>query len=358
VHHNLTLGPGKGGIRFHPEVDLAETGALSMLMTFKNSLMGLPLGGAKGGVRCDPGSMSRRELQSLTRRYTTEITRFIGPNLDIPAPDMGTNGQTMAWIMDTYSTETGWVVPGVVTGKPIEVGGSQGRVEATGRGVAYTVVEAAKHLDFTLDESIKVAVQGFGNVGSIAAKKISKLGCTIVAVSDVKSGLYNPKGLDLNKVTKWVQEHRFLEGYPEAEHVSNMDLLELPCDILIPAATSGQITSKNAQKIKARVVAEGANGPMDLEATDILTEKGVFIIPDILCNAGGVTVSYFEWIQGNQSHYWSEKEVNNRLWEVLSSAFQNVIRYKQKFKCDMRTASMMAGIRRISRAMLWRGFFP
>ena len=225
VHHNLTLGPGKGGIRFHPEVNLSETGALSMLMTFKNALMGLPLGGAKGGVRCDPTAMSRREIQSLTRRYTTEIMRFIGPNLDIPAPDMGTNAQTMAWIMDTYSQETGYVVPGVVTGKPTEIGGSKGRVEATGLGVTYTIIEAAKHLDITLDESVKVAVQGYGNVGAVSAQKLAKVGCKIVAVSDVVGGIYNSNGLDIEKVNKWMQEHRTLAGFPNADKVSNSELL-------------------------------------------------------------------------------------------------------------------------------------
>jgi glutamate dehydrogenase (NAD(P)+) len=358
VHHNMTLGPAKGGIRYHHDVSLSEVAGLAMLMTFKCALMGLPLGGAKGGIRVDPSKLSRGELQRMTRRYTTEILPFIGPDKDIPAPDVGTNGQTMAWIMDTYSQEIGHAVPGVVTGKPIDIGGSLGREEATGRGVVYCLIEAAKHLGITLDEKVTVAVQGFGNVGSAAAKKMVKIGCKVVAVSDVSGGIYNPKGLNLDDVQNWIQKNKTLKGYPEASPVSNEELLELPCDILIPAALEGQITAKNAPKIKAKIIAEGANGPTSDEADAILSERGIFIIPDILANAGGVTVSYFEWVQGLQQLFWTEKEVNNKLWDIMSAAFARVLAISTEKKCTMRTAALIAGIQRLSRAMLSRGFFP
>lgn len=358
VHHNMTLGPAKGGIRYHQDVSLSEVAGLAMLMTFKCALMGLPLGGAKGGIRVDPTKLSRGELQRMTRRYTTEILPFIGPDKDIPAPDVGTNGQTMAWIMDTYSQEIGHAVPGVVTGKPIEVGGSLGREEATGRGVVYCIIEAAKHLNVNLDENIKVVIQGFGNVGSAAGRKIAKIGCKVVAVSDVSGGIYNPKGLNLDDVNAYIAKNKTLKEYPEAQSVTNSELLELPCDILIPAALEGQITGKNADKIKARIIAEGANGPTSGDADEILFDKGIFIIPDILANAGGVTVSYFEWVQGLQQLFWTEKEVNNKLWDIMSGAFARVLQISMEHKCNMRTAALVAGIQRLSKAMLSRGFFP
>jgi glutamate dehydrogenase (NAD(P)+) len=358
VHHNTTLGPGKGGIRYHPEVNLGETSALAMMMTFKNSLMRLPLGGAKGGIRCDPTKLSRREKQSLTRRYTSEIYSFIGPDKDVPAPDIGTDAQTMAWLMDTYSAQTEYSVPGVVTGKPIEIGGSLGRVDATGRGVIYCVIEAAKRLGLVLDETTKVAVQGFGNVGYYSAKIISNIGCKVVAVSDVSGGVYNPKGLDLDELSRWITENKVLKGYPKAEFVTNEALLELPVDILIPAALSGQITEHNAHKIQCKILAEGANGPTTKAASQILDSRGVFMIPDILANAGGVIVSYFEWVQGIQGYFWSEKDVNNRLWETISSAFNRVYEFHSQRKVDMRTSAFAVSTQHLAKAMLWRGFFP
>jgi glutamate dehydrogenase (NAD(P)+) len=358
VHHNTTLGPGKGGIRYHPEVSLAETAALSTLMTFKNSLVRLPLGGAKGGIRCDPTKLSRREKQSLTRRYTSEIFMFIGPDRDIPAPDVGTDQQTMAWVMDTYSAQLGFAVPGVVTGKPIEIGGSLGRMDSTGRGVVYTIIEAAKRLNMDLGEGTTVAIQGFGNVGYHTAKIISNIGCKLVAVSDVSGGAYNPKGLDVNDLRNWINENRTFKGYPKGDFVTNEELLEIQCDILVPAALSNQITESNAHKIKCRVLAEGANGPTTVEANRILDDKGVFTIPDILANAGGVIVSYFEWVQGMQNFFWSEKDVNNKLWEIISSAFNRVYEFHTTRKVDMRLSAFAVSLDHIAKAMLWRGFFP
>ncbi len=358
VHHSMSMGPAKGGIRYHPSVSLSETAALAMLMTFKCSLMNLPLGGGKGGIAVDPSKLSRGEKQRLTRRYTTEILPFIGPEKDIPAPDVGTDSQTMAWILDTYSQELGYCVPGVVTGKPIEVGGSLGREEATGRGVVYTIIEASKALNIKLDENTKVAVQGFGNVGRAAAKKMQKIGTTVVAVSDYTGGIYNPKGLDLDHVSAYIAKNKTLGGYPEAEAISNEQLLELPCDILIPAALEGQITDKNAAKVKAKIIAEGANGPTESAADKILFEKNVFVIPDILANAGGVVVSYFEWVQGIQKLFWTEKEVNNKLFEIMSNTFAKVYAVSLEKKVNMRTAALICGIDRLSKAMLSRGFFP
>jgi glutamate dehydrogenase (NAD(P)+) len=350
VHHNTTLGPAKGGIRYHPEVNLAETSSLAMLMTLKNSLVRLPLGGAKGGIRCDPTKLSRREKQSLTRRYTSEIFMFIGPDKDVPAPDVGTDQQTMAWVMDTYSAQLGYPVPGVVTGKPIEIGGSLGRLDATGRGVVYTII--------VLGESTSVAVQGFGNVGYHSAKIISNVGCKVVAASDVSGGVYNPKGLDLNDLVSWISAHKTLAGYPHGDAVTNDELLELPVDILIPAALNNQITKDNASRIKCKILAEGANGPTTMEASRILQDKGVFTIPDILANSGGVIVSYFEWVQGMQNFFWSEKDVNNKLWEIISNAFNRVYQVHTQRKIDMRLAAFADSIEHLARAMLWRGFFP
>jgi len=358
VQHNTTLGPAKGGIRYHMDVNLAETSALAMLMTLKNSLVGLPLGGAKGGVRCDPTQMSRREKQSLTRRYTSEISMLLGPETDIPAPDIGTDAQTMAWLMDTYSSQVGHAVPGVVTGKPIEIGGSLGRVDATGRGVVYTVIEAAKRLRLDLSASTRVAVQGFGNVGYHSAKILSDVGCTIVAVSDVTGGIYNTKGINLEELRSYILQNRTVKGFAGGDYVSNDELLELDVEILIPAALSGQITEKNANKVKCKILAEGANGPTTPEGDAILLEKGVFTIPDILANSGGVIVSYFEWVQGLQKFFWSEKDVNNKLWEIISSAFNRVYDFHNQKGLDMRHSALAVSLEHLSKAMLYRGFFP
>ena len=364
VQHNMTLGPGKGGIRFHPNVSLSETAGLAMLMTFKCSLVGLPLGGAKGGVRVDSRQLSRSEAQSLTRRYTTEINMIIGPDRDVPAPDVGTDAQHMAWIMDTYSQERGFSIPGVVTGKPIEIGGSLGRAESTGRGVVYSIQHAVRHLTDNgksaprLDNSTTCAVQGFGKVGAVAAHEIQQLGVKVVAVSDVSHAIHNRNGLNIDDVSKYIVKHGTLEGYPEGEAISNEDLLALPVDILIPAAIDGVVTKENCHKVKARIIAEGANGPLTTEATKDLEGRGVFILPDVLCNAGGVIVSYFEWVQGLQNFFWSEEEVNQKLGEVMKTAFNRVIDTQTKFKCGMKTAALIAGVDRLNRAMLLRGLFP
>jgi glutamate dehydrogenase (NAD(P)+) len=364
VQHNMTLGPGKGGIRFHPEVNLSEVAGLAMLMTFKCSLVGLPLGGAKGGIRVDPSQLSRQEAQALTRRYTTEINMIIGPDKDIPAPDVGTDGQHMAWMMDTFSQERGFAIPGVVTGKPIEIGGSLGRAESTGRGVVYTIQHAAKHLAQMgkpgpkMDSSTTVAVHGFGKVGAVAALEIYHLGTKVVGVSDISGGIYNKTGLNIPDVIKYFNAHRTLVGYPEAEAISNEDLLALPVDVLIPAAIDGVITKANVKNVKARIIAEGANGPVTTEAINDLEERGVFIIPDVLCNAGGVIVSYFEWVQGIQNFFWTESEVNAKLAEVMATAFKKVMDIQARYRCGMKTAALIAGVDRLNRAMLLRGLFP
>lgn len=358
VQHSLTLGPGKGGIRYHPSVTLSETAALAMLMTLKCSLFNLPLGGAKGGIRCNPHDLSRKEKQNLTRRYTSEIANIIGPDKDIPAPDIGTDEQIMAWMMDTYSQEVGFAVPGVVTGKPIEIGGSLGRNDATGQGVAYSIICAAKHLNITLDKNVSVVVQGFGKVGASAARKMDKIGCKVIAVSDENGGLYNKKGLNLHELNEHIKAKNPLSTYKEAEPISNEDLLELGCDILIPAAIEGQITQQNAKKIKCKIMAEGANGPTTPEADPILFDQGIFVIPDILANAGGVTVSYFEWVQGLQKFFWDEKEVNNELWNIMSGTFDKVVQIQKEYKVTMRIAALISSLRHLSKAMLVRGFFP
>jgi glutamate dehydrogenase (NAD(P)+) len=364
VQHSLTLGPGKGGIRFHPEVNLSEVAGLAMLMTFKCSLVGLPLGGAKGGIRVDSNKLSRQEAQALMRRYTTEINMIIGPDRDIPAPDVGTDGQHMAWMMDTFSQERGFAVPGVVTGKPIEIGGSLGRNESTGRGVVYTIQHAAKHLAHIgkptprIDGTTTVAVHGFGKVGAVAAQEIAALGCKIHAVSDHTTGIYSKSGLNVNDLVKWIHHNKTLEGYKEADHITNEELLALPVDVLIPAAIDGVITEKNVSKVKAKIIAEGANGPITNDALNELESRGVFIIPDVLCNAGGVIVSYFEWVQGLQSFFWSENEVNAKLAQVMENAFKRVVAIQAEYKCGMKTAALIAGVDRLNRAMLLRGLFP
>ncbi len=356
VQHNDVLGPFKGGIRYHPDVNLGEVSALAMWMTWKCALVGLPLGGAKGGVACDPMELSRKELQAMTRRYTAEIMNFIGPDMDIPAPDMGTNDQVMAWVMDTYSQHKGYAVAEVVTGKPVEIGGTQGRREATGRGVVYVMMEAAKHLNIDLARCT-AAVQGFGNVGSVVVKELADIGVKVVAVSDRTGGFYDPKGLPVESILEYAAKNPDLGGCPFGEKVSNADLLEVKCDILVPAALSMQITGANAGKLKCRILAEGANGPTTLEADAIIQQKEIFVIPDILANAGGVIVSYFEWVQDLQNFFWTEEEVNKRLREILTRAFHQVLDMSKREKVGMRQAALMLGISRVARAMLWRGLY-
>src|SRR5712691_2405237 len=315
VWHNLARGPAKGGIRFHPNSDLDEIRALAMLMTWKCACVKIPYGGAKGGVTCDPKALSLRELEHLTRRFTTEISDMLGPDSDIPAPDVNTNAQIMAWMMDTYSMHRGYSVTGVVTGKPVSIGGSEGRSEATARGAVYTIIETAKHLGMDI-EGARVVVQGFGNAGMFSAKLMHELGAVIVGLSDTSGAIANQKGLDPNRVDAYKRETGAVTGFPGAERISNAQLLELDSDILIPAAIENQIGEHNAPRIKAKIIAEAANGPTSPEADRILFEKGVFLIPDILCNAGGVTVSYFEWVQDLQNLFWREATINARLKEV------------------------------------------
>ncbi|MFL5658622.1 MAG: Glu/Leu/Phe/Val family dehydrogenase, partial [Ktedonobacteraceae bacterium] len=316
VQHNLARGPAKGGIRFSPDVSLDEMRALAMWMTWKCAVVGIPFGGAKGGVICDPQTMSCSELERMTRRYTTEIAHLIGPNSDIPAPDMNTNPQVMGWMMDTYAARQGYTVPAVVTGKPLAVGGSEGRLEATARGIQVVTREALLDLGMQLDRC-SVVVQGFGNVGSITARLLSNLGCTIVGVSDVQGGLYHPNGINMHMALHYFGEHGCLTGMPGTETVTNSELLELPCDVLVPAALENQITNRNAARIKARLIIEAANGPTTPEADCILNDRGVTIMPDILANAGGVTVSYFEWVQGLQHFFWTEQEITGRLEDIM-----------------------------------------
>ncbi len=359
VQHNAVLGPCKGGIRYSEEVTLGEVSALAMLMTWKTALVGLPLGGAKGGVTIDPRPLTRQELQRLTRRYTSEIVNFIGPENDIPAPDMGTNDQVMAWIMDTYSQLKGHSVPGVVTGKPVPLGGSLGRREATGRGVVYCIMEAAKKLKWKLDKKITVAIQGFGQVGEAAAKKVEKIGCRLVAVSDHSGAIFNPKGLPYFELARFKGQKKYFKDFKNAERISHEELLTLKCDILIPAAGEGAITSAIAKKLKCRMIAEGANGPTTSEANKVLEGRDdIFVIPDILANAGGVTVSYFEWVQVLQNFFWSEKEINEKLFRIIQKAFGEVYEESKKQSCSLRTAALTLAIRKISQAMLSRGLFP
>jgi len=357
VQHNNTLGPFKGGIRYHPDVTLDEITALAMLMTWKCALMGLPYGGAKGGIPCDPRAMSRGELERMTRRYTSEIFLIIGPDMDILAPDLGTDEQIMAWIMDTYSMQRGVTVPGVVTGKPLLLGGSLGRGQATGRGVYYVAVEAAKLLGLTL-EGARVAVQGFGNVGRTVAHQLKQEGCRVVAVTGSRGGRYQPDGLDLDRLVAHVAGGGRLEDCPEGDRIENTELLEVPCEILVPAAVSGQITEANAHRIRARIMAEGANAPTTPMADMILRELGVLVIPDILANAGGVTVSYFEWVQDLQFYFWTEREINLRLREIMSAAFQRVHAVAEQHRTDLRTAALMIAVKRVTDGHRLRGTYP
>ncbi len=357
IQHNDTRGPAKGGIRYHPSVTLDETRALAALMTLKTAVVNIPYGGAKGAVVCDPKLMSQGELERLTRRYASEISVLIGPERDIPAPDIGTNPQVMAWIMDTYSMLKGYSVLGVVTGKPIGVGGSKGRFEATGRGCTTSAKLAAAHLGISLNRAT-VVVQGFGNVARSAAKLLAADGCRIIAISDSKGGTYNPKGLDLESLLNYKKQTGSVVGFADSESVTNTELLALPCDILVPAAIEDQIVKANAPDVKARIIVEGANAPTTPEANEILNDKGVFVVPDILANAGGVVVSYFEWVQGVQAFFWSEDEVNHQLQRVMDSAFGEVLEMSQREKVDMRDAAYMLAIKRIADAMEARGIFP
>ena len=357
VQHNLGRGPAKGGIRYHQDVSLDEVKALAMWMTWKCAVVGIPYGGGKGGVIVDPKKLSQKELEGLSRRFFTEIEVLIGPEKDIPAPDVNTNAQVMAWFMDTYSMHQGYTVPGVVTGKPISLGGSEGRNEATARGCIYTIVEAARHRGMDLRKA-RVAVQGFGNAGSIAARLIAEEGSTVVAVSDSTGGIHNPAGLDVAKVIAWKGEHGTVQGFPGASDVTNAEVLEVECDILIPAALENQITDRNAGRVKAKLVAEAANGPTTPDADVILAANGVFMIPDILCNAGGVTVSYFEWVQDLNRDQWTEIEVNEKLRVMMKKAFHETLAIAERESCDMRTAAYLLAVERVANAMTMRGLYP
>jgi glutamate dehydrogenase (NAD(P)+) len=357
VQHNLGRGPAKGGIRYHQNVSIDEVKALAMWMTWKCAVVGIPFGGGKGGVIVDPKKLSLKELEALTRRFTTEISVLIGPERDIPAPDVNTNAQVMAWMMDTYSMHQGYTVPGVVTGKPISLGGSEGRNEATARGAVYTVVDAAAHLGMDLTKAT-VAVQGFGNAGSIAARLIRDEGATVIAVSDTGGGILNRGGLDVDRVIGWKKEHGTVAGFPGAKAISNDELLAVECEVLIPAALENQISAANAGRVKAKIVAEAANGPTTPEADAILHDNGVFIIPDILCNAGGVTVSYFEWVQDLNRDHWSEAIVNAKLKEIMDRSFGEVLAMSLLEEVNMRTAAYLVAVQRVADATAMRGLYP
>jgi glutamate dehydrogenase (NAD(P)+) len=358
VQHHLSLGPTKGGLRYHPEVALGEVAALAMWMSWKCALAGLPYGGAKGGISCDPRKLSIAELERLTRRYTQEMIPFIGPQIDVMAPDVGTNEQTMAWMMDTYSMQVGSTVPSIVTGKPVAVGGSLGRRESTGKGVAYLIGRAMDTIGLQAQQATAV-VQGFGNVGSIAAYALANHGLKIIAVSDVSGGIFNSRGLDTWKLNEYVASNKTVVGFPEAEPITNEQLLTLPCDVLVPAALERQITGENAAKVQCRILAEGANGPTTPEADVILSRRDdLFIIPDILCNAGGVIVSYFEWVQDLQSFFWSESEVLDKLNRILEGAFMQTLTLSRKEKISMRLAALTLGVKRVVEAKRLRGLYP
>lgn len=358
VQHLLTMGPTKGGIRYAPDVNLGEVAALAMLMTWKCAIVGLPFGGAKGGVRVDPLALTRSEKQRVTRRYTAEIINFIGPNKDIPAPDMGTDEQVMAWIMDTYSQQVGHSEPAVVTGKPPALGGSVARREATGRGLVSLLPMAAQQARLAV-EGACVSVHGFGNVGRYAALAAEQLGARVVAISDISGGVYNGKGLDIQDAMDYVDKHRTLEGFTGGgDRITNEELISADCDVLMPCATGGVITGDNAGDIKAKLIMEGANGPTTLAADEILNDRGVIVVPDILANAGGVTVSYFEWVQDLQNYFWSESEIVGRLREIMSRAFDEVVSVATKHETDLRTAALIRGIRKVADAKLARGVFP
>jgi glutamate dehydrogenase (NAD(P)+) len=356
VQYNITLGPAKGGIRYHPDVSLDEVTALAAWMTWKCAVAHIPFGGGKGGVICDPTRMSRRELEALTRRYVAEIVDAIGPEKDVPAPDVNTNDQIMAWFMDTYSMHVGHTATAVVTGKPIEMGGSLGRREATGRGVMIVTRDAAKHLGVNI-KGATVAVQGFGNVGSVSADLLAKEGAKIVAVTDWKGGVYNKNGLDITKMLEFSKQNKTIDGFPGGESLGNDELFKLDVDILVPAALENQITIENAPSIKAKIVTEGANGPTTPEAHRHLHERGVFVIPDILANSGGVTTSYFEWVQDRHGYFWPESEVNEKLEAKMCEAFADVLDTSKKYKVDMRTAAYIVAISRVATVTKMRGMY-
>jgi len=356
VQYNITLGPAKGGIRYHPDVTLDEVTALAAWMTWKCAVAHVPFGGGKGGVICDPTRMSRRELEALTRRYIAEIVDAIGPEKDVPAPDVNTDAQVMAWVMDTYSMHVGHTSTAVVTGKPIEMGGSLGRREATGRGVMIVTREAAKHLGIDI-KGARVAVQGFGNVGSVSADLLNKIGAKIVAVTDWKGGVYNDTGLDIPGMLDYAKQHKTIDGFPGGEPLENEQLFGLDVEVLVPAAMENQITMENASGIKAKIIAEGANGPTTPDATKHLHQRGVFVIPDILANAGGVTTSYFEWVQDRHGYFWEEDEVNKRLEAKMCEAFEDVLKTSAKYKTDMRTAAYIVAINRVATVTKMRGMY-
>lgn len=356
VMHNTSRGPAKGGIRFDMNVSLDEVKALAAWMTWKCAVVNIPFGGAKGGVICDPLKMSVGELERVTRRYTSGIVSTLGPDSDVPAPDVNTNERVMAWLMDTYSMHVGHTVNAVTTGKPVEMGGSLGRREATGRGVMFTAIDALNHLKMDV-KGATVAVQGFGNVGSVAAQLMAREGCKIVAISDRTGGYHNPKGIDVDDAIAHVKKHRSLEGYNKGDVITNEQLLELEVDVLVPAALENVITTKNAKKVKAKVICEGANGPTTAAADAILDEKGIFVIPDILANAGGVTVSYFEWVQNRGGYYWDEQTVNDRLKSIMDKSFADVLKLSQQHKVNMRTAAYMVAISRVATVHRLRGIY-
>lgn len=369
VQHNNARGPYKGGMRYHPDVTLDEVRALAMWMTWKCALVGIPFGGAKGGVVCNPKEMSKGELERLTRRFVSEISIIIGPDRDIPAPDVYTDAQVMAWILDTYSMNKGYCVPGIVTGKPISIGGSLGRNEATGRGCMFSIIEALKHSDYKIIKEDKenyridgatVAVQGFGNVGSVAAKLLSEKGAKIIAVSDSKGGILKKgkDGLDIDKLIEHKLKTRSVSDFSDTTELKSKEIFKVKCDILVPAALENQITGENADHIKAKIVAEGANGPTTPEADKILSERDIFVIPDVLANAGGVIVSYFEWVQSLQQLVWTERDVNERLREIMQRSFRETIDAKEEYNTDMRTAAYMLAVERVSDAVTIRGIFP
>jgi glutamate dehydrogenase (NAD(P)+) len=357
VQHNTGPGPTKGGIRFHQDVTLQEVKALAMFMTWKCAVVGLPYGGAKGGVTVNPKLLSQTELQNMTRRYTTELQFMFGPNQDIPAPDVNTNAQIMAWLMDTYSMNVGHSVPGVVTGKPIALGGSQGRSEATGRGVVFALEEAAPKINLDLSGATAI-VQGFGNVGSVAARLLQQTGVKVIGVGEVYGSIYNPDGIDINELLAYKAKNGRIDGFPDVELVGNRELLELPCDILVPAALENQIDADNAPKIQAKIIVEGANGPTSPEADDILNDRGIMIVPDILANAGGVTVSYFEWVQALQAFPWTEQQVNERLKQIMTNSFNSVFETAQQYEVSMRTGAMVYAVTRVAEFTQLRGIYP
>ena len=358
VQHNTSRGPTKGGIRYHPDVDVSETTALAMWMTWKCAVVNIPYGGAKGSVKVDTKLLSKRELEKLTRRFASEINIIVGERSDIPAPDIGTNAQVMAWIMDTFSMQSGYTMPGVVTGKPLEMGGSQGRVEATGRGVVVAAGEACRMLGMNFDGA-KVVVQGFGNVGSVAARLAEEQGATVVGVSDARGAIYNPNGLPIAELSqKYAGRDGGIIEYPDCDKITNEELLALDCDMLFPSAISAQITGENAGNIKAKLVVEGANGPTTPDADHILSDRGIMVVPDVLANAGGVVVSYFEWVQDLQNFFWEEDEVNKKLERIMKHSFAQVYATMQQHKTDMRTAAYIIGVKRVADATVMRGIFP